>query len=66
MPLIKIIRIGSKRTEMALERIAHALEGIRDRLEPADFDKAHEPLVVDSVSEVLNPEERDESEGIEE
>ena len=66
MPLLKVLRIGSRKQEMALERIADALEAIRDRLEPADFEKAHEPLVVSEVSEVQNPEERDESVGIEE
>lgn len=66
MPLLKLIRIGSKRTETALERIATALEGIMARLEPADFEKAHEPFVVSEVSEVMEPEERDESVGIEE
>ena len=66
MPLIKVLRIGSKRTETALERIAEALEAIRDRLEPADFEKAHEPMTVTEVNEVEFPEEVDESVGIEE
>jgi hypothetical protein len=66
MPLVKVIRIGSKRTEMALERIATALEGIMLRLEPADFDKSHDPMEVTEVSEVTLPEEADESVGIEE
>jgi hypothetical protein len=36
------------------------------RLEPEDFEKAHEPLLVTEVSEVTFPEEADESVGIEE
>lgn len=66
MPLVRVIRIGSKRTETALERIATAMEGIMARLEPADFEKSHEPLLVTEVSEVTLPEEADESAGIEE
>lgn len=67
MPLVKVIRIGSKRSEMALERIATALEDIRLILMPEDAEKTFKPeLKVTEVSEVLQPEDRDESEGIEE
>lgn len=57
MPLLKIIRVGSKRQEELLERIAQALE----RLSPP----RPKELTVESVDEIQEPKVRDESEGIE-
>lgn len=58
-PLLKIVRVGSKRQEELLERIAQALERLSPP-EPPDTE-----LTVESVDEIQEPKVRDESEGIE-